>query len=104
MRLKRPASLMLVQSALIASASVFAHGSLTMEMYASALNGVPIAPTKLVQVSHVGDVVTLQVRAVVTGSSSARYQVLHAASGSILSTGEIKGDISSNVVQAVFRG
>src|SRR3954468_8929152 len=104
MRLKRTASLMLVQSAIIGSTSVLAYGSLTMEMYASALNGVPIAPTKLVQVSHIGDIVTLQVRAVVTGLDPTKYQLLQSASGSILSTGALKGNISSNFVATAFRG
>jgi hypothetical protein len=103
MRVSLVRAAIVVQAALMSCTAVVAHGSLTMEMYASALNGVPITPTKLVQVSHVGDVVTMQVRAVVTGSDPTKYQLFKAASGSILSTGALKGDISSNVVASILK-
>jgi hypothetical protein len=87
-------------------AGAAAQGALMMDVYATFVNGNPIAPTKTVtQALAVGSTVTVEVRAVVTGTDATKFQAIQSASGSILSTGGgMRGNLldSAHFIQAPF--
>jgi hypothetical protein len=74
-----------------------AHAGLMMDLRAVALNGVPMAPTKQVLVGP-GDVLTLDLFAVITGTNGLNDEATQNMHGSLRSSGTLLGNLSGGRV------